>query len=146
MLFGGIILVGFGALFSIAPAAETPNATGDGFGSIGPFFGIIFLLIGAVLLVIGIAYVVMSYGLLKGRGWAWTITVILTIIGIAIQIISGITNSVLIASISGGDPNSVVSTVAGNVIGIAINVLILYYLYRPHVKAFFGKSSIPTTQ
>ena len=107
MLFGGLLHVSVGALFSIAPAIETDNGTGEGFGFMGPFFGITFLLIGGVLLVIGISYMEMSHGLLKGRGWAWTITVILTIIGIAVQIISGITNSVFTASFT-GDPNSVI--------------------------------------
>jgi hypothetical protein len=98
-----------------------------------------FLLLGAILLVIGVGYLVMSYGLLKGKGWAWTITIILTVISIAIQIVSGITNSIVIASISNDDA-SIVSGWVVQIIGIAIDIIILYYLYRPHVKAFFGKS------
>jgi hypothetical protein len=97
-------------------------------------------LLGAVLVVIGVGYLVMSYGLLKGKGWAWTITIILTVISIAIQIVSGITNSMIVASIS-NDGSSIMSGLIGQIIGIAINIIILYYLYRPHVKAFFGKSN-----
>ncbi len=85
----------------------------------------------------------MSYGLLKGKGWAWTITIVLTIISIAVQIVSGITNSIFTASITDGG-NSVAAGFMGQIIGIAINLIILYYLYRPHVKAFFGKSSNKT--
>ncbi len=29
----------------------------------------------SALLVIGIGYIIMSYGLVKGKGWAWTITI-----------------------------------------------------------------------
>lgn len=46
--------------------------------------------IGSVLVAIGIGYfvVIASYGLLKGKEWAWTITLILSYIGIAFGIIS----------------------------------------------------------
>ena len=137
LLFGGLTLIGAGALFSTAPA-DVPNNS-NGLESMGSFFGMAFLLLGAILLVIGVGYLVMSYGLLKGKGWAWTITIILTVISIAIQIVSGITNSIVIASIS-NDGASIVSGWVVQIIGIAIDIIILYYLYRPHVKAFFGKS------
>ena len=95
--------------------------------------GIAFAAIGAILLAVGIgfalvalaiAYFVVAYGLWKGKRWAWTITLILSAIGI----ISGI------ASIAVGN--------AGAVFHIIINVAIIYYLFRPNVKAFFGKSHI----
>jgi hypothetical protein len=137
LLFGGLTLIGAGALFSTAPSDVTNNP--NGLESMGSFLGMAFLLLGAILLVIGVGYLVMSYGLLKGKGWAWTITIILTVISIAIQIVSGITNSIVIASIS-NDGASIVSGWIVQIIGIAIDIIILYYLYRPHVKAFFGKS------
>ena len=137
LLFGGLSLIGAGALFSTAPAGIPNDPNGP--ESMGSFFGMAFLFLGAILLVIGVGYLVMSYGLLKGKGWAWTITIILTVISIAIQIVSGITNSMIVASIS-NDGSSIMSGLMGQIIGIAINIIILYYLYRPHVKAFFGKS------
>jgi hypothetical protein len=84
------------------------------------------------------------YVLLKGKGWAWTITIILIIIGIAIQIVSTSVGSVLVGF---HNTNNVSSGIAGSIIGIAINIVILYYLYRPHVKAYFGKAQQqpPTT-
>jgi uncharacterized membrane protein HdeD (DUF308 family) len=92
--------------------------------------GIIFLVSGLVLLIIGIgiillalgiAYLVMAYGLWKGKGWAWTITLILSAIGIIVAIVSIATGNV------------------GAIISIIINGVIIYYLYKPNVKAFFGK-------
>ena len=44
--------------------------------------------IGSVLIAIGIGYFVVSYGLMKGKEWAWSITLILSYIGIAFGIIS----------------------------------------------------------
>jgi hypothetical protein len=77
--------------------------------------------IGVILLALGIAYLVMAYGLWKGRGWSWTITLILMVIGIIVAI----------ASIVAGNGASIVS--------IIIHAVVIYYLYRPNVKAFFGK-------
>jgi hypothetical protein len=102
------------------------------------------IVIGAIILAVGVGYLVVSYGLLKGKGWAWTVTVILTIIAIAIQIISVISSSIFNASFS-ADMNALVSGIISHIIGLAINGVILYYLYRPHVKAYFGKSLPSTT-
>lgn len=141
LLLSGVGLVALGAIFSVNPADTTssPNIGAQ-------FIGIISAAVGGVLLVIGIGYLVMSYGLLKGKGWAWTITVILIIIGIAIQIVSTSVGSVFTAS-SLHNTNNATSGIVGSIIGIAINIVILYYLYRPHVKSYFGKAQQqpPTT-
>jgi ABC-type Fe3+ transport system permease subunit len=85
------------------------------------------------------------YGLLKGKGWAWTITIILMLIGIAIQIISTTSGTVFNASLlsSSSSNNTVISGMLGGIIGIAINVAVVYYLYRLNVKAHFGKAHTP---
>jgi hypothetical protein len=100
--------------------------------------------IGAIVLAVGVGYLVVSYGLLKGKGWAWTVTIILTIIAIVIQIISVVSTSMLNASFA-SDINALISGIISHIVGLAINGVILYYLYRPHVKAYFGKSKLPTT-
>jgi zinc-ribbon domain len=77
--------------------------------------------IGAILLIIGILELVYGIGFFGGKGWAWT----LAMIGSVLQVIFGI------VSIAFGS--------VGSVFGLIISILILYYLTRPHVKAFFGK-------
>ena len=92
-----------------------------GIAALVPELSIIFISIGGVLVAIGIGYLAVSYGLFKGKGWAWSITLILSYIGIVIAIIS---------------------ILSGNfvpIINLAINIAIVYFLYRPQVKAFFGK-------
>ena len=74
---------------------------------------------------IGIACLLLAWGLYKAKGWAWTITVILAIISIIFSIL-GVG--------SGGFVN---------IINIVISGIILYYLYRPAVKSFFGRVKIP---
>ena len=142
LLLGGVSLIALGTLISVSPPLDSTITNPH---PLAQFFGVISAAIGSVLLVIGIGYIVMFYGLLKGKRWAWTITIILLLIGIAIQIISTATGSLLNASLSGSssNTNSVISGIAGSIIGIAINIVIIYYLYRPHVKAFFGKNVSP---
>ena len=83
---------------------------------------LLIILIGIVPLALGIAYLVMAYGLWKGRGWAWTISLILSGIGIVMGIVYIIQDNL-----------------GGGIASIIINGVIIYYLNRPNVKAFFGK-------
>jgi uncharacterized membrane protein HdeD (DUF308 family) len=82
---------------------------------------------GVAILALGIAYFVMAYGLLKGKGWAWTVTVVLCCIGIALGLVS------------------VVNRHLDGIFNILINAFIFYYIYRPYVKSFFGKATTTTT-
>ena len=81
---------------------------------------------GVAILTLGIAYFVMTYGLLKGKGWAWTVTVVLCCIGIALGLVS------------------VVNRHLDGIFNILINAFIFYYIYRPYVKSFFGKATTTT--
>jgi hypothetical protein len=58
---------------------------------------------------------------LKGKRWAWTVTVVLSIISIALNAISIATGNI------------------GGIVSIIISGIIIYYLYRPHVKVFLAR-------
>jgi len=128
MLLIGIGLAVAGAIIPFVPQSEfqqqQQNLTaGDiDLSQIPPsLVGGGLLAIGGILIAIGILSFVVSYGLLKGRTWAWTLTVVLSIISIVLNVIS---------------------IAAGNIAGfvsVIISGIILYYLFRPHVKAYFGK-------
>jgi uncharacterized membrane protein (DUF2068 family) len=77
---------------------------------------------GAFMLALGIAGLVIAYGLIKARGWAWTAAVVLSIIVLIMSVVSIATGNI------------------GSIISLAINGVILYYLYRRHVKAYFEKT------
>jgi hypothetical protein len=168
LIFGGISLLVFGVFFTSVPIdvfiseqmqqqqqqqqlqlqqpeqqpqQELQNAAE--LQELARFLGGVGIVIGAIVLAVGIGYLVVSYGLLKGKEWAWIITVILTIIAIAVQIVSGVTATMFDASFI-DDTNSFVTGIIAQIVGIAINGVILYYLYRPNVKAFFGRS-LPST-
>ena len=90
---------------------------------------------------------VTGYGLRKAKGWAWTIAIIGIFIGFAtgtyaiifnlVPIISSISNQVGRAE-AGVVKNMVIISI---VVIFAIEIIILYYLFRPHVKAYFGKTT-----
>ena len=163
LTFGGISLLAFGAFFTSVPIdvfiseqmqqqqqeqlqlqEQQELQSAAELQALAQFLGGVGIAIGAIVLAVGVGYLIVSYGLLKGKGWAWIITVILTIIAIAVQIVSGITASMFNASFI-DDTNSFVTGIIAQIVGIAIDGVILYYLYRPNVKAFFGKSQPSTT-
>ena len=119
MLIGGF---GLAAISSILPTMTTidPNASGQ--MALAGLLGPAGVALGGILIILGIISFIVAWGLLKGKGWAWSLTMILSIISIIISIVS----------LVGGN--------FGGVANIIISGIIIYYLFRPHVKAFFGKS------
>jgi uncharacterized membrane protein (DUF2068 family) len=78
-------------------------------------------LVSVILIPLGIANLIVAYGLWKGKKWAWTITLVLSLIGIALGLASVVTGSIVA------------------IWPVIINAIVIYYLYRPNVKAFFGR-------
>lgn len=103
------------AQIPIPPSSDSPMAVQTILGGLGIAFGV-------VLVAIAIVSFVVAYGLLKGKGWAWTVAIILSIISIVWNAITLVTAANF-----------------GGIISIIISGVILYYLFRPHVKAYFGK-------
>lgn len=131
MLVAGLALVAAGAIIPTLPPSvfQQPGdlTAGDlDLSQVPPsLLGAAGIAIGGIIIAIAILSFVVAYGLLKGSGWAWTLTVILSIISIALNAIS----------IATGNP--------GGIVSIIISGIVLYYLYRPHVKAFFGRGPAP---
>ena len=98
-------------------------AGGAGLAAAAAFgvFGFGFAALGGLLVILGLLSFVVAFGLWTGRGWALTI-------GMILAIISVITNIVSIASGS-----------FGSIFGLIIALIIIYYLTRPHVRAFFHR-------
>jgi hypothetical protein len=108
------------AQMPIPPSSDSPMAVQTLLGGLGIAFGV-------VLVAIAIVSFVVAYGLLKGKGWAWTVAIILSIISIIWNAITLVTAANF-----------------GGIISILISGIILYYLFRPHVKAYFGKGVSPS--
>ena len=76
---------------------------------------------GGFLLVLGSASIIVSKGLYDGKGWSWTLLLVL----------SGFSVAGYLLNIVNGNKISIV--------GLIINIIIIYYLYRPNVRRFFSK-------
>ena len=145
MLIFGIGLITLGAILPTIPpsafnqtdiqvnltagqAAMPPLPSSDSPMAVQSFLGGLGIAFGAVLVAIAVVSFIVAYGLLKGKGWAWTVAIILSIISIVWNVVT-------------------LATAAnfGGIISIIISGIILYYLFRPHVKAYFGKGVSPST-
>ena len=126
-LFGGIALVGVATFLSaggwgLIPEEElqraiqrVPWASGFTGVRIMALTTAILAVIGIIVVLLAIMGFIMAWGLWTGKRWAWTITMVLS----AIQILVGL------------------FSLPGSLISILIYVAIIYYLSRPHVKAYY---------
>ncbi len=89
-------------------------------------------LIGVVVVVIGLLYLGLAWGLWTGKGWAWILSLVLAGLGLIVSLIS---------LVRGG---------FGTIVVLILDAIILYYLFRPNVRTFFGEQktlpqSMPAT-
>lgn len=112
-LLVSIAIIGVSALFSTLP-------------TIGTLIGTVGVVIGGVFLFFSLIWLATGVGFLHGRGWAWTLGMIFTVLSIL--------GAAYIAFIG--------IYQAGYALGFWI--IMMFYLTRHHVKAFFGKGTVPT--
>jgi len=124
MIIGGIILLFTG----ITPLFLGPLISIDISDYPTSALGLLITIGGLVLVGLGIASLIVSWGLLKGKGSARTITLIISFIAIIFAIITLVTSEDLI-----------------HIIEIIVYGIIIYYLYTKKVRLFFGKVKGPTT-
>jgi hypothetical protein len=124
MIIGGLILLFTG----ITPLFIGPLISIDSSDSSTSALGLLITIGGLTLVALGIASLIVSWGLLKGKRWARTITLIISIIAIIFAIISLASNGDLI-----------------HIISVIIYGIIIYYMFTKKVKLFFGKVKEPTT-
>jgi lysylphosphatidylglycerol synthetase-like protein (DUF2156 family) len=120
MIIGGLILLFTG----ITPLLIGPLISTD---SNYQTSGFLITIGGLTLVVLGIASLIVSWGLLKGKRGARTITLIISFISIIIAIISLVSSRDLI-----------------HIISVIIYGIIIYYMFTNKVKLFFGKVKEPT--
>jgi Predicted membrane protein (DUF2127) len=116
LLFTGITPLFIGSLISI----DSDSSTSE--------LGLLITIGGLVLVGLGIVSIIVSWGLLKGKRWARTITLIISIIAIIFAIVSLVSNGDLV-----------------HIIPVIIYGIIIYYMFTDKVKLFFGKVKEPTT-
>ena len=78
-------------------------------------------LIGVVVVVVGLLYLGLAWGLWTGKGWAWILSLLLAVLGIIFSLIS------------------LVRGAFGPLIVLILDAIIVFYLFRPNVRTFFGE-------
>ena len=71
--------------------------------------------IGTLLILFGLVSLFLAWGLWTGKGWARMVALVFAILSIILSLISF------------------------HIIGLVIDIIIVYYLTRPNVKQFFAK-------
>ena len=123
MIIGGIILLFTG----ITPLFLGPLINIDSDYSTSEL-GFLITIGGLVLVALGIASLIVSWGLLKGKGWARIITLSISIIAIIFAIVSLVSTEDLV-----------------HLISVIIYGIIIYYMFTDKVKLFFGRVKESTT-
>ena len=114
-LIAGLALIGLSALFTALP-------------KVGSLLGSIGVVLGGIALFFSLIWLATGVGFLHGRRWAWTLGTIFSVLSLL-----GALGALAIGLITGGIGGSIFWG------------LMLYYLTRNHVKAFFGKGMLPMT-
>lgn len=108
----GILWILAGLLMAVGAGVGGAALAVIGLGALGAMVGVIFVIIGLVFIALGI-------GCFKGWPWVWPVGVIFTIVALIINLLS------------------IVSMPAGAIIGIIFDLIVLWYLFQPQVKAWF---------
>ncbi|HSC78507.1 MAG TPA: hypothetical protein VLB32_08080 [Candidatus Acidoferrales bacterium] len=120
ILIGLLLLVGGGMLGAMGGGGEGSGVMAV-LGTLGAVAGVVVLVLAAIPLAVGI-------GLWKLKNWARILAIVFSGLGVV---------SNLFGVIGGVSTGEMVSLSSG-VIGLGVNILILWYLFQPHVKQAFG--------
>jgi hypothetical protein len=127
-IIGGLLMIAGGGF--LATMVSQQNQAGSAgaagfFAGLGAFMGIFIIIIGGVGLLVGI-------GLLKLKEWARIISIVFAGLGAGLQLLG------LVGSLSHFNIGAVIWTL----FWLAIDVLIIWYLVKPEVKAAFQRPQI----
>jgi hypothetical protein len=111
----GILWILFGLIWIVAAFLGGAILAMIGLGAIGAVIGVVLFIIGIIDLAIGV-------GCFKAWGWVWIVGVIFMAINLLIGIVS------------------LISSPVTGLVTIIVAAIILWYLFQPKVKAYFGKA------
>jgi hypothetical protein len=84
-----------------------------------PFGGMV-LMGPAFLLILGVTSLVTAYGLYMGQNWSWKLLLVLSGFGAAGYLLNVVNGQFI------------------SIFGVIYNSAIIYYMYRPHVRKYYG--------
>jgi hypothetical protein len=116
-LLGGFGLVALGASSTLATSSVISGTSAT--------------LFGLVAIVTGVLALAFAIGAFRGAGWAW-------VLGIVAEVLNLVSYVVQIGI--GATKGQVGNEITSNIVGIVISAIILWYLNRQNVKAYFGRA------
>ena len=82
--------------------------------------GGVYLMGPAFLLILGIASLLTAYGLYLRKNWSWKLLLVLSGFGAAGYLLNVVNGQFI------------------SIFGVLYNAIIIYYMYRPHVRKYYG--------
>lgn len=113
---GGIAMVLGGIVFALVGGIGASFA--PVFGALGALFA---AFLGLMMLLFGVVFLVVAYGFWQGQAWAWTLSLVLILLGI----LGGVLN--------------LLQGEASGIMTLLIDGFLLWYIARPGVQRWFGK-------
>jgi len=95
---------------AIIPMTELPAFLGAMAGAFG-----------FCLLILALVSFLLAYGLFTGKGWAWFWSLVFGVIGVLVALVEA------------------TASLSSAITPIVLHLIVIYYLTRSYVKAFFGK-------
>jgi len=89
------------------------------FNFLMPMWGI-YLMGPAFLLILGVTSLFTAYGLYIGKNWSWKLLLVLSGFGAAGYLLNVVNGQFI------------------SIFGVLYNAIIIYYMYRPHVRKYYG--------
>ena len=113
---GGALGLFVGGL--VVAGVSVPEVYGKGAAT-----GVVAMAVGTLVIILGVLVLVSGWGLWRGKSWAWTLNVVLCGVGMVFFATDVVLGQWL------------------DVFGVPIQLYIVWYMWRPHVKAFFNETS-----
>lgn len=137
---GVTILAAIALVAGVANIAAGLGNVGIGGGFLtehgfGETLDTVMTIVGLALAAVGVLGVATGVGLLQERNWAWLITRLWASLCIVVGLVSaGL--SLLGDTITSG----ILATILGGLVPAIAAVVVLWYIYRPDVRAAFGRA------
>lgn len=121
-ILGANLAIFAGIGFMVVPTVIAKMGEAVALGGLFAFFEAFTIALGLIFLILGILGIAVGWGFWRGSRWAWALGFVFYVIGIVLGVIS----LALYDYIS--------------ILIVIIGALLVYYLFRPNVKTWFGKA------
>jgi len=91
--------------------------------------------VGLILIAVGVVGVVTAFGLFSERNWAWLIARLWASVCVVVGVIAA-----ALSFLGDTVTSNIAATIVGSFVPAVAAAVVLWYLYRPNVRAAFGRA------